>query len=225
MIRTWVISDTHQEHWKLKVPDVDLIIHCGDFTNSPNRIQNQVECYNFLDWWNGLAVEYKILIGGNHDLSLFYKDVERTQFRNTYVLDDSGIEIDGIKFFGSSWSPTFGSDRWVFNKARGKMAEVWKNIPDDTEVLITHGPPQGILDLTSDIEGNGRQKICVGCKSLYNRIQELPRITYSLFGHIHNESGCINSGIFVDSKNIKYINASVTDIKYNLINNGYIIKL
>lgn len=225
-MKIWIISDTHQLHDQLQIPVCDLVIHCGDFANTPRRIDNLNEAKRFLKWWNKIDCK-KLLIGGNHDLALYYKDILPTYFDNTTILNDSFITINGLNFCGSSWSPTFGSDRWVYNKARGKLAEIWKNIPDDTDVFIGHTMPQGFLDIARDYSGNGRQLVQVGCKALTNRLQQLPNLKLVLGGHIHSNPkyGIYNSGIFTDSNNIKYINASVCDDKYELLNNGYVIEI
>ena len=226
-MKIYIISDTHfvERAQNLTVPNVDLIIHCGDEATSPYRDINNNESREFFDWYSNLAVTNKIFVPGNHSLAVYYGMVKQEDYPDVKFLIDEPYELNGIKFYGSPWTPTFGSDRWVYNRARGKLDEVWKNIPNDTNVLITHGPAQGFLDLTSDIEGNGRQKIQVGCKSLSNNIlNRLHRLKLHCFGHIHQEKGCYNSGI-LQACGKTFVNASVCNLQYKLINNGYVIEI
>ncbi len=92
-------------------------------------------------------------------------------------LQDSGCEVAGLRIWGSPWQPEFG--RWAFNlKRRGaRLREAWSKIPLDTDILITHGPPYGVLDQLVDGER-------VGCELLAERLQVVhPRL--HVFGHIH----------------------------------------
>jgi len=96
------------------------------------------------------------------------------------------VEIEGVRFWGSPWQPWFFD--WAFNLERGEEIRAkWELIPDDTEVLITHGPPQGHGDMTSRGEG-------AGCADLLARIRQVkPR--YHLFGHIHEGYGTSTDGV------------------------------
>lgn len=223
-MKTWLISDTHGLHRKLIVPpDVELIIHSGDESTDPRVHFNNNEALDFFEWFSNLYIPHKIFVPGNHSIAFFHKLIKPEQYPNIIFLVDSSYELNGIKFFGSPWTPTFGSDKWVYIKSRHIMNKVWSNIPNDTNYLITHGPPQGILDLAVDYDGNGRQRINVGCKSLMNKVKQLTNLKYHQFGHIHPDynKGLYNYGIL--KQNITYINASVCNNNYDLVNHGYIL--
>jgi Icc-related predicted phosphoesterase len=114
-------------------------------------------------------------------------------------LFDNDVTIDGIKFYGSPWQPEFHN--WAFNLSRGEeLAEKWEQIPNDVDVLITHGPAYGILDY-APIGGH------VGCEELYRKIVEVkPKI--HVCGHIHDGYGQKTMG------GIEFLNASVLNDRY-----------
>ncbi len=126
-------------------------------------------------------------------------------------LQDSGCEIDGVKFWGSPWQPEFND--WHFNLSRGEpLARKWRLIPDDTDVLITHGPPHGILDECPEwISGWGRTRgtVHVGCEELAKALERVqPKV--HIFGHIHEGAGVLEQ----DGRT--YINASSMDANYDI---------
>ena len=197
------ISDTHGQHRKLKeLPKADLIIHGGDVS----RMGKDHEVEDFLNWFQCLDYAHKIFIAGNHD---FYFEnwsapfIRKKLSSNCHYLCNSGVTIEGISFWGSPITPTFFN--WAFNEDRGKpIQKFWKMIPEETDVLITHGPPFGILDRTiSGLE--------VGCEDLLKTIKKL-KPKFHLFGHIHEAYGEEN-GI-----NTTFINGSLLDEHYNLVN-------
>ena len=188
------ISDTHKLHRKLKnLPEADLLIHGGDV--SQTGADHEVE--DFIRWFSGLNYKHKVFIAGNHDFYLEELSVERIRKmlpENTYYLCNNGITIEGINIWGSPITPTHHN--WAFNRDRGNaIRKYWKMIPQNTDILITHGPPSGILD-------NVQQKESVGCRDLYNVIRKV-KPCYHLFGHIHEEYGTIN----ID--NTTFINGSI----------------
>jgi hypothetical protein len=116
-------------------------------------------------------------------------------------LEDSGVTIDGKLFYGSPWQPRFYD--LAFNVERGpQIAKKWANIPDNTNVLITHGPPHGILD---DTIRDGSQ----GCKDLAERIGELAQLKAHIFGHLHHDGGKM-----IEEYGVKFANAAVCTDKY-----------
>lgn len=195
------ISDTHNHDLvNMKLPEADLLIHCGDWSGR-GTIQELVKINKQLQFIKN-KYKYGIIgIPGNHDW-LFETNptLAKEIMDNVKILIDEAIEIEGVKIYGSPWQPEFCS--WAFNLPRGeRLEEVWSRIPEDTEILISHGPPMGILDLTPRGEH-------VGCLDLRNRIEELKNVKYCLFGHIHKTYGTeiIN--------NITYVNASICDETY-----------
>ncbi len=171
------ISDTHSRHDLTEVPDGDILVHAGDIT-----VRGSLDDVESFDRWLGtLPHRYKVVICGNHDFCFQKAPSEaRARITNAIYLEDSGCEIEGLKFYGSPWQPWFGG--WAFNLPRGDaLAAVWSLIPTGLDVLITHGPPEGILDLT-------RHGEAVGCRDLLDRVLEVqPRL--HVFGHIHEAAG------------------------------------
>lgn len=198
------ISDTHGKHEHLTskaynniLGSGDILVHAGDCTNTGKLY----EITKFLNWFGKTEFTHKIFIAGNHDFGFENQTDIAQEYKDmgiTYLFD-SGIEIDGIKFWGSPWQPEFND--WAFNVPRGeKLVEKWANIPTDTDILITHGPCQGVLDYTI----TGMQ---VGCADLYLKVMEIkPKI--HVCGHIHWAYGqkTLNG--------IEFLNASTLNEKY-----------
>ena len=204
-MRIWAISDTHGRHAKLVVPpNIDMVIHAGDFANDKRPVSNLVEANDFIEWMRGLDIRYKVVTPGNHDLAVQpygLKDFFDTT--GIHLLVHRAKTIGGVRLFGSPYTPTYGTG-WAYNKSRNRMQAVWNSIPEETDIVITHGPPKGILDLTEDKES--KRMVQVGCKSLLNRIKEIQPSVH-IFGHIHSESKADNHGVLIRDE-ITYINAS-----------------
>lgn len=204
------ISDTHNKHNQLngKLPGGDLLIHSGDISS----IGRESEVERFIKWFNGIDnYTNKVFIAGNHDLSFDSEILFRNKSEyfdrvvydglasvgkpqwldillnselnpNVFYLEDSFVEIDQIKIWGSPITPSFGYG-WAFNKDRGHdINEVWNKIPMDTDIVITHGPIYGYCDRTTNTNTNA------GCADLYHRLHEVkPHLHFS--GHIHEAYG------------------------------------
>lgn len=203
------ISDTHGQHFGLKVPKGDVLIHTGDLTS----FGEEEEVLDFLDWFSSLPHKHKIFIAGNHDGYFERNDsdfIKNKIPQNCIYLNDSGISIEGIKIWGSPIQPAFFN--WFFNRERGKEIKYhWDLIPDDTDILITHGPPFGILDLVSN-------KTSVGCEELLKRVEVVKPMIHA-FGHIHESYGVKHN------KHTTFINASVLNMQYRLINNPIVVNI
>ena len=196
------ISDTHDKHAGLSLPEGDVIIHAGDATM--RGTEQQVR--NFLQWFSGLDYRYKIFIAGNHDFlfeRLPEEEVRKLIPENVIYLNDSGVEIEGIKIWGSPIQPWFQD--WAFNRQRGAdIKKHWDLIPSGTDILITHGPPFGILDRL--ILGMN-----VGCEELRDAVRRVNPSVH-IFGHIHESYGELASG------ETRFINAAVLNEDYFLTN-------
>jgi Icc-related predicted phosphoesterase len=192
-MKIWHISDTHTYHRLLDVPtDIDMVVFSGDCSNPRDPYTNEPEVRGFIDWYSSLKIPVKIFVAGNHDTSIEKRLVTKEDFTKHGIiyLENESITIDGIKIFGSPFSPTFGYG-WAFNKDRNKLERIWRKIIDeDVDIVINHGPPKGILDLSFDRAGNLER---CGDKSLLNRVMEVnPKLC--LFGHIHDSGDIINQG-------------------------------
>jgi Icc-related predicted phosphoesterase len=160
---------------------------------------------SFIEWYRTLNVPYKIYVAGNHCTSIERRLItEETFSANSIIyLENKAITINGINFYGTPYVPTFG--QWAFMRARHKMGVIWAQVPDDTNVLITHGPPMGILDTAEDYY---HRILHVGCSAMMTRIRSLGCLTHCLFGHIHDNHNELNSGILIRD-GITYSNASL----------------
>lgn len=220
-LKIWHISDTHTYHELLKVPDgIDMVIFSGDCSNPRDPYMNEPEVREFLHWFKQLPIDHKVMIAGNHDSSIEKGLLDRFMFHGIHYLENDWITIEGIKIWGSPYTPTFGN--WCFMKSRHKIGQVWEHIPDDTDIIVVHGPPKGILDLTYDRANNF--EMC-GCNFLRKRVDEIkPKLV--LFGHIHNNKNIVNAGV-LHRDGVVYSNGSVvTDGKFgHLSSNGNILKL
>lgn len=221
-IKIWCISDTHGWHEQLIVPkDIDMCIHAGDFSNSKSPAMNSNEAALFLNWFDKLKIKHKVLICGNHDTSIEAKLINPRDFKSIIYLEHEYVEVVGLKIFGSPYTLSFND--WSFNVKHNKLERYWKQLPDKLDLLITHGPPKGVLDLSYNTKHI--LEYC-GDKSLLNRVREIkPR--FHIFGHIHDNKDCYNQGVFCRDE-IKYMNVScVKDdtITQGLSSNGIIIQV
>merc|ERR1719160_2108672 len=220
------ISDTHGKHLGVpSIPDGDILVHSGDMTmrGEPSQIKATVE------WMAALPHKVKVLIAGNHDVTL-----DKEYFENKYIsrgrqwpegadsdtlaqyIRDQGIvylndqehvvEIHGkrVKIWGSPVQPEFCD--WAFNRERGPdIQRHWDLIPSDTDILVTHGPPLGRGDLCSS-------ESRAGCYSLLKTIKERVRPKLHVYGHIHEGYGCS-----MDENGTVYCNASTCSFNYRPI--------
>jgi Icc-related predicted phosphoesterase len=201
-----LISDTHGLHNAMDIPEGDLLIHAGDL--SSRGLPHEVQA--FMTWFGKLPHPHKVMIAGNHDF-LAEKDpalFESMVPEGVTYLNDSGVEIEGIKIWGSPIQPWFHD--WAFNRIRGPQIRThWQLIPPDTDLLITHGPPFGILDKVE----NGPN---VGCEDLLAVVEQInPKL--HVFGHIHEARGIVEK-----SKTI-FVNASMVNLRYQPVHAAQVL--
>lgn len=182
-MRIVAVADTHLYHRELRVPDGDVFVHAGDLCQSGHVRELAIA----LDWIAELPHRHKVVIAGNHDWA-FVRDRPAALClvaKGVDYLEDQALEIGGVRFWGSPWQPEFCS--WAFNLPRGQaLAEKWARMPENLDVLVTHGPPSGIGDLTATARREG-------CADLLARVAEVkPRL--HLFGHIHEDGGAWQVG-------------------------------
>lgn len=189
------LSDTHGFHHRLRqLPEADAVVHSGDFCMAGS----EQEAIDFLNWFCDLPYRHKIFICGNHDDCLYKANIDGLD-SNVHYLCNSGVEIDGVKFYGV---PMFMADCITDRQSRH-----YANLPTDIDVLITHSPAYGILDFDDDIH--------YGSKEILAKLSSLHIKAY-LFGHIHAQHGITNihgtiysNGAIMDSE---YLNLAVPNV-------------
>eukprot|EP00929_Paragymnodinium_shiwhaense_P039101 TRINITY_DN20567_c0_g3_i1.p1 TRINITY_DN20567_c0_g3~~TRINITY_DN20567_c0_g3_i1.p1 ORF type:complete len:428 (+),score=101.41 TRINITY_DN20567_c0_g3_i1:105-1388(+) len=207
-LRFVCISDTHNLHDQLVLPEGDVLLHTGDFS----ELGSQTEVANFVDWLVQQKFEHKVVIAGNHDIGVdgdrydtigknWKEDKSGRSYNNlpgdvrplltgregfTYLENDS-VEIQGIKIYGSPMTPLIVLPllppiAMAFNlQNRAECRAQWSTIPSDTDVLLTHGPPKGF--------GDGFMKL--GCQDLREAVLERVRPAFHVFGHVHEGYGVV----------------------------------
>jgi Icc-related predicted phosphoesterase len=201
------ISDLHNYFDKLEIPECDILICAGDLTG----LGTMREIIAFNNWISNIKqAKHRIVIAGNHDW-LFQKQpsLARSLMTGCTYLQDEMVTVEGLKIYGSPWQPWFCD--WAFNEVRGKrIKEKWDRIPENVDILVTHGPPQGILDTV-----HGEH---VGCEELLKAIQRVqPRL--HVFGHIHYSYGK------QVKDNTTFVNASVCTEEYSPLNKPVLVEL
>lgn len=222
-LRICHISDLHNRHKYIEVPECDILICSGDISGqgTPSEVEN------FLRWiTKQVQATYKVFIAGNHDRLFDPKFGKREAIMellkkykvlngleegsNTFYLENDSIEIMGVKIWGSPWTPWFHGDHWAFNAQRGEeIAKIWNQIPKDTDILITHGPAWGRGDYNNE-------SLRVGCEDLRRKIREIKPFIH-LFGHIHEDYG------YDFDEHTYYFNGSTCNLQYEPVNDPYIL--
>jgi len=227
-----VISDTHTKHKKFRhiegIPECDVLVHCGDFTWTGKYW----EVNNFMRWFLDQPAKHKILISGNHEETFdrghksynpsAYHLVAGCTEENFHYLQDSAVTIDGVKFYGTPWTPRFYD--WAFNGIPDKdlpyqaggvsLTEMYSRIHEDTNVLICHGPPYDILDRSE----NG--DVRTGSVEIRRVTQKLLNLRLYLCGHIHESRGVERA-----DGGVTFVNASSLDRSYETLHPPYVIEL
>ena len=198
------LSDTHGAHHRLReLPEADVVVHSGDFC----MVGEEREALDFINWFCDLPYRHKIFICGNHDDYLYDATGIEGLDSNVHYLRNSGVEIDGLKFYGV---PRFTEDC-----ATDRQARNYANIPGDTDILITHSPAYGILDLDDSIDG---EFIHYGAEEILNRVMSVhPRA--HLFGHIHRQHGV------TEKDGIIFSNGAIINHDYSKLNTPNIIEI
>uniref|UniRef100_A0A3B3TCN3 Metallophosphoesterase domain containing 1 n=1 Tax=Paramormyrops kingsleyae TaxID=1676925 RepID=A0A3B3TCN3_9TELE len=202
------VSDTHSRTDGMQMPYGDVLVHAGDFTEL--GLPSEVKKFN--DWLGTLPYEIKIVIAGNHELTFdqeFMADLIKQDFyyfpsasklkpenyenvqsllTNCIYLQDSEVTVRGFRIYGSPWQPWYYG--WGFNLPRGQaLLDKWNQIPDSTDILVTHCPPLGFLDWVP------RKMQRVGCVELLNTVQRRVQPKLHVFGHIHEGEAVLVFGL------------------------------
>lgn len=210
MLKLVHVSDTHLKPFNPEPGDI--LIHSGDALNYGDLN----ELYKFSNQLSAVAPAYKhvILVAGNHD-RIFEEAPElaiellKETIPNLHVLHNQSIELEGLKFYGTSDNPFFCN--WAFNKYPEELMQSYANIPDDVHVLITHNPPKGILDKLYEKS--------LGSPELTHQLPRLTKLKAHLWGHIHYSYGQVT----IDG--VQYSNAAICDESYTAVNKANIIEL
>jgi Icc-related predicted phosphoesterase len=235
-LRVTHISDTHNKHKHLngKLSGGDLLIHSGDISSlgRKHEVEDFIKWFNGIEGYTN-----KVFIAGNHDMSFDREKLLRDKLAhfegrteydtecsegkpewlvdllatglkpNVFYLENSFVEIDQIKIWGSPYSATFGYN-WAFNVDRGyDSVQMWNKIPEDVDIVITHGPIYGYGDMTANTYQN------VGCEDLYRRLKEL-KTPLHFAGHIHEGYG-YNQTIWDGYS----FNGCTCNLRYEALNN------
>jgi len=204
------ISDTHGMHEKIgALPEGDILIHAGDFSVEGFKAPGLEELMTLNHWLEEQAHRHKLLIAGNHDF-VFQEDYHnaKEKITNAIYLQDLGIQIEGLKVWGMPWTPPFMD--WAFMAEPNEMKRYTEMISDDTDILITHGPPYGVMDRV------GRSN--VGSKDLLEAVLRVkPRV--HIFGHIHEGYGVMSSD------GITFVNACSLNVWYQATNKPIVVEV
>ncbi len=197
-IRVVCISDTHELHRGLFVPNGDLLIHAGDFTfwNHTSKIQD------FNDWLGKLPHPHKVVIPGNHDRAFAQDKRQRAKITNAVLLINEGATICGLNIWGS---PVTCDDTAYGYSQPEDRAALYETIPANTDILVTHGPPYGVLDHEP---GSDERQGCLELRKAVMRVQ--PRL--HVFGHVHTGYGVM------PTKSTLFVNASLLGLAGDLEN-------
>lgn len=197
MLKIVAISDVHGRWNKLTIPECDLLISSGDYSFRGER--HMVK--DFHEWLNRQPAKHIISVQGNHEkwVEAHFQEAKELALSvcpRVHFVEHELVEIEGVKIFCSAWTPWFHN--WAYNAHRSLdsaqrhqqpyIDDKWKDIPQDTNIVVTHGPVHGILDLVYQVDGvTPRER--VGCDLLGQRIQQLPDCKIHICGHIHSSHG------------------------------------
>lgn len=217
-MRLVVISDTHGFENQLTIPECDFLLHCGDFSRSgwhkPVR--------KFMKWFSSQPATHKIYVAGNHDKSFetepAFKQEILLNFPDLNYLENTSIELESIKFWGTPYSVQFFDWAFMYDRGGNKANKIWNSMPRDTDIVLSHGPPLNILDWSPVIHQYYPQN--AGCPIMRHRIEETaPKLV--CIGHIHESRG-------IDTSTLDptwVINASIWDHHINKIHKPVVIDI
>lgn len=219
-MRLVLISDTHGQHnllyGELAVPDGDVLIHAGDCTARGHSM----EYVAFIEWMGALPHQHKLFVPGNHDREFHTGPVgylrSYAAARGVTVLIDQWVSLDAgeggdlLKVWGSPWTPPFGD--WHFMADEDQLEAIYDPVPAGLDVLVTHGPPLGVLD-------RNHQGHPCGSRALLEAVATKAPAVH-VFGHIHEGGGQVRR-----KGGVTFVNASVHDERYRLVHAPIVIDL
>ena len=189
VMRICLLADTHRNHREVTIPSCDLLIHAGDFCRFEERDEETLEDVDA--WFAEVPAARVIAVGGNHDFPLYLREF---RFDHAEFLEDSGTEFRDLKIYGSPWCPDLVN--FAYFAPGPQLRERWRAIPSGIDILVTHVPPHGILDLPT--AGN----VHLGCPFLRAELDRIrPRL--HVFGHVHASHGQVREA------GIHFVNAAI----------------
>ena len=216
-LRIVAISDTHGAHREVLLADGDVLVHAGDITMDGEA--SVIE--DFINWFSAQPFQHKIFIAGNHDHWAEKEPLKLqalAQEAGVHYLCNNGVVVEGVQFWGSPYTPEFMN--WSFMLAAGSTTQHWQQVPDNIDVLVTHGPPYSVLDeVTSPATATAQateEDSHVGCTGLLQRVSQLG-VPVHIFGHIHEGFGTH----VIDQT--RFFNVSQLDHHYQLANSPVVI--
>jgi Icc-related predicted phosphoesterase len=196
MMNVLAISDLHG--YLPEIPECDLLLLGGDYCPTRNLDQERRFILgDFKDWLKAQKARYIVGIAGNHDF-IFQEDPNISKELPWIYLQDSGVELEGIKIYGTPWTPKFFS--WAFMGHEHKLRDKFKTIPKGLDILLSHGPAYRHLDKTQD----GTH---AGAFALWEKVNEVKPDSH-VFGHIHEARGIL------DSENTRFYNVTHVTLHY-----------
>jgi Icc-related predicted phosphoesterase len=227
-VKIAIISDVHCKQKQVIVPECDLLISCGDYS----FLGEAHVVKNYHKWLNKQPAKHIISIQGNHEkwVEKNYAEAKEIAIKacpRVHFIQDESVVIEGLNVYGNAYTPYFFN--WAWNAGRDIVeashtfkpfiGDIWAKIPENTDILVTHGPPLGILDEVADY--NSGRIISVGCRELLKKINQLPNLKLNCFGHLHLRGGMLYQR---DDGKI-FVNASVCDEQYKPVNKPVVVNL
>jgi predicted phosphohydrolase len=206
-LRLVLLSDTHQLHREAEVPDGDILIHAGDFTMFSQSMKAIID---FNEWLGELPHRFKACVPGNHEFFLEADPSRCSLVDNATVLINEGVDIDGLRVWGSPVTPLYGG-AFGLSSAEDRR-RLYARIPESTDVLITHGPPYGVLD------SDANSGLHSGCRELFDAVMRV-RPKLHVFGHVHGAYGIFQTD------QTTFVNAALLGIHGGLDNPPLVFRM
>ena len=216
----WLISDTHGHHETLTVPHADAVIHLGDEANRRDPAENLPQSMAFFDWFAALPITDKFFVPGNHSAAIESGLLRPDNYPSINFLIHRSTTWHQWNLFGSPYTPRHGE--WSYMRKRSDLDQIWSTISTKTDLLLTHTPPRGVLDLTRSSEGRGL--VQAGCTALRRHVETRIRPAVHVFGHLHDERHITNHGTFTTGAT-HYINAAICDRQCRPKHNGWLLTI
>lgn len=202
-----IISDTHELHREVTIPPADILIHCGDFTMFS---KSAGAILDFNAWLGELPHKWEIITPGNHEFFLEADPSRRRLISNATLLINESVEVAGLKIWGSPMTPLYGG---AFGRSSAKDREgIYSQIPGDTDILVTHGPPYGVLDKASDSNDHA------GCHQLLAAVRRIKPKLHA-FGHVHGAYGTLSA------TDTLFVNATLPGQGFGMSNRPLLFRL